>query len=173
MEGEFNEVYDALATALSDLYLVDDRAGMGPANAVISMSRFDVSICRHHNIVVDQPAWDPDLIKVMHGLLQKVPDGWTFGIDATDFPPGQAHMVIQKDGTVFGWSEFGARTTLSRFGFPVRMGLLWSIRHLIVNCLDDIRRGFVVRAAMKAPPIEYSVSTDKKNGEQAGHGDGE
>ncbi|MCW1916512.1 hypothetical protein OJ996_23195 [Luteolibacter sp. GHJ8] len=167
LEKEFNEVYDQLVAALSELYLVDDQAGSGPENAVISMSRYDVSICRHHNIVADSPAWHPDLVMTMHAVLQEVPAGWTFGIDATEFPPGQAHVVIQRDGTVSGWSEFGARATLGRLGFPPRLGLLWNTWCFLVNWVDDLRRRLAVRRALKAPRPECIVTKDAaKTGEQ-------
>jgi hypothetical protein len=167
LEDEFNAVYDRLVAALGELYLVDDRAGMGPKNAVISMSRYDVSICRHHNIVAKPPAWHPDLVTTMHAVLQEAPFGWTLGIDASEFSSGQAHVVIQRDGTVFGWSEVGAKATLGRLGFPPRRGLFWNMWFLLINWVDDLRRGLAVRAALKAPRPQCIVTTDAtKSGER-------
>ena len=119
--AEVDGVFDKLADRLSELYLVD--SGDGPDNSPICMNRY-VDPCRHHTVVTEEAAWDMDLMPEMLDLLQSLPEDWSFGIDASDFSPGQAHIMVTKSGDIFGWSEFGARKTLDRFGFSPVSGVL-------------------------------------------------
>lgn len=112
--AESDLAFDRLAEALSTLYLVDD--GDGQQGAPIHMYRY-VDPCRHHTVVIDEAAWHVDVISTMIDVLSELPDGWTFGVDATEFPPGQAHLVVNQKGEVYGWAEYRARRTLESFGF--------------------------------------------------------
>jgi len=133
--------FDRLAERLSDLYLVNsDNNQQG---AVIHMDRY-FAPCRHHTVVIDPPAWHKDVIIVMHEVLQGLPKGWTFGIDATEFPPGQAHIVVTQSGDVYGWSEFRARHTLESFGFKSG-GPLFLASSLVLGSVEAVRRAWRVR----------------------------
>jgi hypothetical protein len=136
---EFDEAFDRLAAALSELYLVDTEGGCGIEGAPISMCRY-VDIYRQHTLVVERQAWHPDVIRILHQQLQQQPAGWTFAIDATEFPPGQAHIVVEQDGTVHGWCDFSASSTLSAFGFNELRGLLRIARFKTVSFIDRLKR---------------------------------
>ena len=136
---EFDEAFDRLAAALGQLYLVDTEGGCEIEAAPISMCRY-VDICRHHTIVVERQAWDPDVIQILHEQLQQLPAGWTFGIDATDFPTGQAHIVVEQDGTVHGWCDFPAGSILSVFGFKELRGPFRIARFKTVSFIDRLKR---------------------------------
>ena len=78
-------------------------------------------------------------------VLADLPDGWSFGIDATDFPPGQAHIMVTGSGDIYGWSEYRSRTTLDRFGFePLRNPLLIA-SHYLRGGIEGLRRSIRVR----------------------------
>ena len=146
---EYDKVFDRLVEVLSDLYLVDDRGGLGPANAPISMSRY-FTPCKHHTIIASSPSWNPDVLKALYDLLQELSNGWTFGIDATDYPPGQARIVVTQDAGVFGYAAFSARTTLDRYGFPPGYGgPLRSAYAYIVDRIDSVRSSSEVRRMLK------------------------
>lgn len=102
---------------------MDAEGGCGVQGAPIYMDRH-VDVCRQHTIVVDRQAWHPDVVKILHGQLQVLPKGWMLAIDATEFPEGQAHIVVEADGTVHGWSDYAARHTLNAFGFDHLKGPL-------------------------------------------------
>jgi hypothetical protein len=140
--AESDSIFDRLAQRLSDLYLVD--SGNGQQGAVIHMDRY-CEPCRHHNVVVAQPAWHLDVIIAMHEVLRALPDGWTFGIDASEFPPGQAHIVVTKSGDVFGWSEFRARQTLASFGFRGSGGPLLLASSFLLGVVEVIQRAWRIR----------------------------
>ena len=142
MIAESDLRFDRLASRLSELYLVD--SGDGPKSAVIYMSRH-VDPCRHHTVVIDEPAWHRNVIQAMLEVLSDLPDGWSFGIDATAFPPGQAHIMITGSGDIYGWSEYRSRTTLDRFGFePLRNPLLIA-SHYFRGGIEGVRRSIRVR----------------------------
>lgn len=137
--------FDRLAERLSDLYLVNsDNNQQG---AVIHMDRY-FAPCRHHTVVIAPPAWHKDVITTMYEVLQGLPGGWTFGIDATEFPPGQAHIVVTQSGDVYGWSEFRARHTLQSFGFGKCSPSLLAWR-LALGSLEAVRRTWRVRRIRK------------------------
>jgi hypothetical protein len=129
--------FDRLAERLADLYLVD--AGDEQQGAVIHMDRY-FDPCRHHTVVIDQPAWHQDVIIAMHEVLTGLPEGWSFGIDATEFPPGQAHIVVTQSGDAYGWSEFRARHTLVSFGFPRSNNPLFSATFFLRGILESLDR---------------------------------
>ncbi|MBB5353910.1 hypothetical protein HNR46_004175 [Haloferula luteola] len=147
---EFDDAFDRIAASLSDLYLVDTESGCGVQGAPISMSRH-VDICRQHTIVVDRQAWHPDVIKVLHKQLQELPNGWTLAIDASEFPPGQAHITVEPDGTVHGWSDYSARATLSAFGFDDLKGPIRNLRFAAVGFVDDLRTKIELRRVIRRP----------------------
>ncbi len=135
---EFDNAFDSVAAALGKLHLVDTEAGCGVERAPVSMSRY-VDVCRQHTIVINRRAWHPDIVTILHNELQRLPTGWTLAIDATEFPPGQAHIVVEADGTVHGWSDFSARSTLSDFGFE-QPRFLTLVRLYFVELFDSFRK---------------------------------
>ena len=145
---EFDKVFGQLSAALRKLFVVNDSGKGDRRSAAIRMCKY-VDICRHHTVVVDEFAWKPEVIDVMHTLLQSVPDGWTFGIDASVSPGGQAHIVVHRDGTVHGWTEFKSRRTLDRFGFPAERRIFWNARLWAVDCIRGIRSRRQLEAVLK------------------------
>ncbi|OYV04166.1 MAG: hypothetical protein CFE26_18365 [Verrucomicrobiales bacterium VVV1] len=145
MIAESDLGFDRLAERLSELYLVNSDSNQ--QGAVIHMDRY-FAPCRHHTVVIDPPAWHKDVITAMYEVLQGLPDGWTFGIDATEFPPGQAYIVVTQSGDVYGWSEFRARHTLVSFGFERGSPLLLAC-HLVLGSLEAVRRAWRVRRLRK------------------------
>lgn len=135
VESDFG--FDRLAARLSELYLVD--SGKGPKSAVISMDRY-ADPCRHHTVVICEPAWHRDVIEVMLEVLADLPEGWSFGIDATEFPPGQAHIMVTGSGDVYGWSEYRSRSTLDRFGFKPLKNPLSIASHYFRGWIDKMKR---------------------------------
>lgn len=145
---EFDEAFDRLAAALSELHLVDTEGGCGIQGAPISMSRY-VDVCRQHTIVIKRQAWHPEVVSVLHKQLQALPAGWTFAIDATEFPPGQAHMVVDADGTVHGWSDYSARSTLSRFGFDGFRSTFQQVQFALTSMIDQQRTKWRIRKVLR------------------------
>jgi len=133
---EFDDAFDRAAVALGEVYLVDCGDGGGVKGSPISMSRY-FDPCRQHTIVVFPKAWHPDVVRILCEQLQALPSGWTFAIDASEFPPGQAHIIVEADGTVHGWSEFSARSTLTAFGFPEIGNPLKCLSFRIVSAVAD------------------------------------
>ena len=119
---EFDEAFDRVVEALGELYLVDSGDRREIEGAPISMSRY-FDPCLRHTIVVYRKAWHPDVVRILHEVLQTLPAGWTFAIDVSD-SPGQAYIVVEADGTVHGWSDYSARATLAAFGFEGLEGTL-------------------------------------------------
>lgn len=163
MVREFDEAYDQLAAALSELYLVDSGGSHPVEGAPIHMDRY-VDVCRQHTIVVDRLAWHPDVVEVLHQQLQQLPIGWIFAIDATDFPPGQALIVVEKDGRVHGWSDYSARSTLETFGFAGIGGPIRQLKFAVVSTIDRMRRRREMRKLMQRPfdYREHTVSAQDK-----------
>lgn len=147
---EFDEAFDRVAAALSEVYLVDTEGGCGIEGAPISMSRY-VDICRQHTIVVERGAWHPDVVRILHEQLKSLPQGWTFAIDVAGCPSGQAHIVVESDGTVHGWSDYAARAALSVFGFDRLTGLFRNIDFAVTSFMDDLRRRRSIRKALSKP----------------------
>ncbi len=147
---EFDEVFDRLAAALGELYLVDTEGGCGIEGAPISMSRH-VDICRQHMIVVQREAWHPDVIRILIEQLESLPPGWTIAIDVGGCPRGQAHIVVEADGTVHGWSDHGARAVLSAFGFDRLTGLFRKMDFAATSFIDELRRRRSIRKALSMP----------------------
>ncbi|MBX3742964.1 MAG: hypothetical protein KF712_18410 [Akkermansiaceae bacterium] len=137
MVKEFDHAFDLVASALRELHEVD--ADGGDHDAPIYMTRY-VDICRQHTIVVARAAWHPGIVTVLYRELQKMPEGWTLQIDATDFPPGQAYVVVTADGTVHGWAEFRARRTLTAFGFPGIGGLVPGLLFAVRSAFGRLRK---------------------------------
>lgn len=160
---EFDEAFDRVAAALGEVYLVDDGDGGGVKGSPISMSRY-FDPCRQHTIVVYPKAWHPDVVRILCEQLQALPSGWTFAIDASEFPPGQAHIVVEADGTVHGWCEFRARSTLAAFGFPAITNPVKSIWFRIYSAVDNGFRSWKLRRFRKrvaGSRIEDLIQTHK------------
>jgi len=121
-EREFDGAFDRVVEALGEVYLVDSGDRGEIQGAPISMSRY-FDPCLQHTIVVYRKAWHSDVVRILHEVLQTLPAGWTFAIDVSD-SPGQAYIVVEADGTVHGWSDFSARSTLTAFGFEELEGAL-------------------------------------------------
>lgn len=161
-EREFDEAFDRVVEALGEAYLVDSGDRGEIQGAPISMSRY-FDPCLQHTIVVYPKAWHPDVVRILHEVLETLPAGWTFAIDVSD-SPGQAYIVVEADGTVHGWSDYSARSTLTAFGFeelegPLKCGWFW-----ITSVYDDWRRGLRLRAfkkKMKNIRIEDLVQNNK------------
>jgi hypothetical protein len=147
-EREFDEAFDRVVEALSEVYLVDSGDRGEIQGAPISMSRY-FDPCLQHTILVYPKAWHPDVVIILHEVLQTLPAGWTFAIDATEFPPGQALIVVEADGTVHGWSYFSARSTLTAFGFEKLGGPLTCAWFWITSVYDDWRSGLRLWAFKK------------------------
>lgn len=159
---EFDEAFDRVAAALSEVYLVDSEGGCGIEGAPISMSRY-VDICRQHTIVVERGAWHPDIVRILHEQLKSLPQGWTFAIDVAGCPSGQAHIVVESDGTAHGWSNYAARNALSHFGFDRLSGLFRNINFAINSLMDDLRQRRAIRNAISKPfRIEDHIQPDKE-----------
>jgi hypothetical protein len=137
--AESDLAFDRLVQRLSELYLLD--SGDGQQGAVIHMNRY-FEPCRRHTVVVDEPAWHPDVVIAMHHVLRGLPDGWSFGIDATEFPPGQAHIVVTQSGDVYGWSDYRARHTLASFGFKSGGGPLLLATSLVLGSVEAAHRAW-------------------------------
>jgi hypothetical protein len=169
---EFDSAFDNVAVALGKLYLVDTEGGQGIEGAPISMSRY-VDVCRQHTIVVNRRAWHPDIITILHKELERLSAGWTLAIDATEFPPGKAHIVVEADGTVHGWSDFSARSTLTDFGFE-QPKFLTLVRLYLVELFDSFRK----KCRRKKPSVmptrledqyDYIQKNAKGEGGDIGH----
>lgn len=167
---EFDNAFDLVATALGDLYLVDTEGGCGVEGAPISMSRY-VGVCRQHTIVVDRKAWHPDVVRILFEQLQVLPKGWTLAIDATEFPPGQAHIVVTADGVVHGWSDFSARSTLKTFGFGDLEGVCRNLHFAVVSFIDELKRKIVIWRVRRNPfDIEDHIQKTNADAQQASRG---
>jgi hypothetical protein len=172
--AEFDQAFDQVATALSDLYLVDPKGGCGVEGAPISMSRY-VDICRQHTIVVGRQAWHSDIVRILHEQLQSMPDGWTLAIDVDGSHSGQAQIVVEADGTIHGWSDYSAHSVLENFGFPPLCGFVTKVRFAAVSILENLKRRRTIRKALSQPfSIEDHIHPySNQIGEQAGRGDGD
>ncbi len=133
-EREFDEAFDRVVEALSEVYLVDSGDRGEIQGAPISMSRY-FDPCLQHTIVVYPKAWHPDVVRILHEVLQTLPAGWTFAIDVSD-SPGQAYIVVEADGTVHGWSDYSARSTITAFGFKELEGSLKCACFWITSAID-------------------------------------
>ncbi|PAW65946.1 MAG: hypothetical protein B9S38_14350 [Verrucomicrobiia bacterium Tous-C4TDCM] len=160
---EFDEAFDRVVQALSEVYLVNSGDGDQIKGAPIWMDRF-FDPCLQHTIVVSSQAWHPDVVSILREVLQTLPAGWTFAIDATEFPPGQALIVVEADGTVHGWSYFSARSTLTAFGFEKLEGPLTCAWFWITSVYDEWRSELRLRAfkrKMKSTRIEDLIQYNK------------
>ena len=161
-ELEFDEAFDRVVEALSRVYLVDSGDRGEIQGAPISMSRY-FDPCLQHTIVVYRKAWHSDVVRILHEVLQTLPAGWTFAIDVSG-SPGQAYIVVEADGTVHGWSDYSARSTLTAFGFEKLEGLLKCGWFWITSVYDDWRRGlrlWALKRKMKNIRIEDLVQYNK------------
>jgi len=101
-EEEYDRYFEALKNSLSESFTISETPPYEDAD--ISMDRW-MKPKRCITVCVTESGVKPELVKIMHEVLMKSSEDFSFAADMSLDIGGSVFIVVQRSGEILGWAE--------------------------------------------------------------------